>query len=58
MPNALKSSFEELAAELKKKGIASGGEWWLSPDGTRVVLDHIEPQLDRLRRRKVAGVAT
>jgi hypothetical protein len=32
-------------------GVAPG-PWWLSPEGTRAVLERIEPHLPRLKARK------
>ena len=42
------AAFDALCA---KAGVALG-PWWLSPEGTRAVLERIEPHLPRLKDRK------
>jgi hypothetical protein len=41
------NAFDALMANA---GIAPG-QWWLSPEGTRAVLERMEPEIKRLRER-------
>ena len=54
-PGATENDLNEVARKLKMSGHAPGDEWWLTEQGTRNVLNNMEPHIKEYLARKATG---